>query len=132
MARRGIFCQDITLVDAVMERLIFFAMISLPIYLAGDRAAAQTDTQLLRQFCETKHIRARECLNAKNYRHHRVCNVKLTGMRHAGRFVSPQTTVLLVGYNSDCETHANEWGGSIVFEREHHEYIFTASKSVSL
>lgn len=34
---------------------------------------------------------------------------------YEGNFVSTQSNLLIIGYSSSCEPHANNWGGSILF-----------------
>ena len=46
-----------------------------------------------------------------------MCDVKLGEDRYSGRFLTADSTLLIVGYDSGCEPHANESGGSVVFEQ---------------
>jgi hypothetical protein len=102
--------------------LLVSALLSL--WPAGDGASAQSLTAtLLRQICEAKDVRANECTKAKDYPEGKDCNVKLRDDRWTGRFISSQT-ILLVGYESDCEPHATDFGGSVVFEQTGQSYVF--------
>jgi hypothetical protein len=92
----------------------------------GDHASAQDLTSaLLRQICDTKDIRGNECAKARDYPDGKECNVKLGDDRHVGKFIASQT-VLIVHYESDCEAHANNFGGSIVFEQAGESYTFNS------
>src|SRR5690606_17410808 len=107
----------------------FFVFVALLTAFSPDRSFAQiSDRSLLLLFCDAGDINGTSCGNAKNYRQEdgndRRCSVELEGTRFTGRFVSSLTTVLVAGYTSDCEPHATEWGGSVVFEREGNQFLF--------
>jgi hypothetical protein len=92
--------------------------------LTSEAAFAQDPTAaLLRQICDGSEIRGNECARAKEYPGGNACSVTLSDDRWVGRFISSQT-ILLVGYQSDCEPHANNFGGSIVFEQAGQSYVF--------
>ena len=92
----------------------------------GDNALAQNlNATLLRQICESKDVRGDECAKAKDYPNGETCTVTLSGDRWIGRFMSSQT-ILLARYESDCETHASDNGGSIVFEQRGESWAFNS------
>jgi hypothetical protein len=84
---------------------------------AGARAQGGGDAKLLSTFCAGKNIRGSACRNARGYPSGRVCDVKLGEDRHQGRFLAAGRTMLVVRYDSGCEAHATDGGGSVVFEQ---------------
>jgi hypothetical protein len=48
----------------------------------------------------------------------------LESNRYSGKFLSSNTSLLIVDYESDCEPHATNWGGSVLFEKASEGYIF--------
>jgi hypothetical protein len=84
---------------------------------AGPAAAQEADRALLATFCDAADIDGSACRKAKNYPQggNRVCDVKLTADRSRGKFVAGRP-LLLVNYESGCEPHATDFGGSVVFE----------------
>jgi hypothetical protein len=44
--------------------------------------------------------------------------------RYSGKFLSSISSLLVVGYESDCEPHATDYGGSVVFEKTNNGYAF--------
>jgi len=91
-------------------------------------AEVNANRYLLRLICDEKDIQGNQCLQAKNYPMRnidgRVCNVSLTGPKIEGHFLSSKQKLLLVVYYSDCEPHASNWGGSLVFEQSGASFIF--------
>lgn len=86
--------------------------------LAGGPAAAQeADRALLATFCDAADIDGATCRKAKGYPQggNRVCDVKLTPDRSRGKYLAGRP-LLLVTYESGCEPHATDFGGSVVFE----------------
>jgi hypothetical protein len=74
--------------------------------------------ELLAQFCATGDVKGNNCLRAKGYPGGNDCNVELRDDPPVeGRFLASKTVILLARYDSDCEPHATENGGSVVFER---------------
>ena len=109
--------------SGVLKRLLIAAAL-LQTWAACDRPLAQpSDATLLRQFCQPTSIKGNECSNARNYARGRRCNVKLNEDRYTGRYIASQE-LLVVRYESDCEAHSNDFGGSIVFERIGGGYAF--------
>lgn len=91
-------------------------------------AAVDNNRYLLRLICDEKDIQGNQCLQAKNYPIRNIdgksCNVSLTGPKIEGHFLSSKQKLLLVPYYSDCEPHASNWGGSLVFEQSGASFIF--------
>ena len=82
-----------------------------------EHAAQASVRTLLLAFCATEDIRGSECLRANNYRQRETCNVKFTGKSYAGRFIASSDDIVVADYQSDCESHATEFGGSVLFEK---------------
>jgi hypothetical protein len=81
-------------------------------------AAQKNNGALLTHFCAPGDIKGSNCLRAKDYPNGDACNVDLGEETPIeGRFISPGIVTVLVRYGSDCEAHATENGGSVVFER---------------
>ncbi|HQR19565.1 MAG TPA: DnaJ domain-containing protein [Burkholderiaceae bacterium] len=78
----------------------------------------------LHLICEARDIKDNTCSRAKGYPDGRVCDVRLKGPRIEGHFLSPDSTILLVSYLSDCEPHATNWGGSLLFEKRGASIVF--------
>jgi hypothetical protein len=54
----------------------------------------------------------------------RACDVTLTGDHTRGRFVASGNPLLVVAYESECEAHATDNGGSVVFEQAGGAWVF--------
>ena len=93
--------------------------------LAGP-AHADADRALLSTFCDAANIKGSACTKAKGYPDagNRACDVKLTGDRYGGRFMASGNSLLVVNYESGCEPHATDNGGSVVFEQSGGKTIF--------
>ena len=93
--------------------------------LAGP-AHADADRALLSTFCDAADIKGSTCTKAKGYPDagDRACDVKLTGDRYDGRFMASGNPLLVVNYESGCETHATDDGGAAVFEQSGGKAIF--------
>ena len=50
--------------------------------------------------------------------------VRLQADRHSGKFLANGTTLLVVNYESDCEPHATDFGGSVIFEQKDGASLF--------
>jgi hypothetical protein len=90
-------------------------------------ANAQSDNRaLLSAFCDAANIKGSTCTRAQRYPNagRRKCDVKLTGDRYTGKFLAGGGAVLVVSYESGCEAHANEFGGSVVFEQTGGQWSF--------
>ena len=86
---------------------------------AGNKdKAPNADRPLLATFCDAGNIKGSACTNAKGYRSGRRCDVKLTPDRYTGKFLADGTTLLVVNYESDCEPHATNFGGVVIFEQK--------------
>jgi hypothetical protein len=93
--------------------------------LPGPAGAATTDRALLSLFCAPKAIAGSTCKQARSYpSEDRACNVTLQPGRQQGQFVAGANPLLLVSYGSDCEPHANNFGGVVVFEQVGGGYKF--------
>ena len=80
--------------------------------------APNTDRPLLATFCEAGNITGSACTRAKNYRSGKRCDVRLQPDRHRGKFLADGTALLVVNYASNCEPHATDFGGSVLFEQK--------------
>jgi hypothetical protein len=80
---------------------------------------AQTPDQrtLLSAFCDPANIEGSTCKHAKDYPDGRVCDVKLGEERYSGKFLAADSTLLVISYESGCEAHATDFGGSVIFEQ---------------
>jgi len=80
---------------------------------------AQTPDQrtLLSAFCDPANIQGSTCKKANNYPGGRACDVKLGEERYSGKFLAAGSTLLVISYESGCEAHATDFGGSVVFEQ---------------
>jgi hypothetical protein len=86
--------------------------------IAPAAATAQTaDQQLLSAFCYAPNIEGSTCKKAKEYPGGRACDVKLGEERYSGKFLAADSTLLVVSYESGCEAHATDFGGSVIFEQ---------------
>jgi hypothetical protein len=83
-------------------------------------ALSQTpaDHTLLGTFCDGGNIKGDTCTHAKGYpaSGKRNCDVKLLKDRFSGRF-GAGNPLLVVNYESGCESRANDDGGAVVFEQ---------------
>jgi hypothetical protein len=93
---------------------------------ASAARADDADRALLATFCDAANINGSACTRAKGYPNagNRGCDVKLTADRHSGRFIAAGNPLLVVNYESGCEPHATDNGGSIVFEQNSGKTIF--------
>ena len=88
--------------------------------------AQDADRALLSTFCDAATIKGSACAKAKGYPNagNRACDVKLTEDRYSGRFVASGNALLMVNYESGCESHATGDGGAVVFEQSGGKSIF--------
>jgi hypothetical protein len=88
--------------------------------------AQDADRALLLTFCDAANIKGSACTKAKAYPNadNLGCDVKLTEDRHNGRFIASGNSLLVVNYESGCETHATGDGGAAVFEQSGGKSIF--------
>jgi len=87
---------------------------------------AQTfDRALLSTFCDAANIKGSTCTRAKGYPNagKRRCDVTLTAF-YGGRFIAAGSPLLVANYDSGCEAHATDDGGSVVFEQVGSKYVF--------
>jgi hypothetical protein len=82
------------------------------------------DQRLLATFCSPADITGSTCLDARAYRDGKKCPVKLESNRYSGKFLSSNSSLLVVDYSSDCEAHVTNFGGSILFEKSSKQYTF--------
>lgn len=105
------------LVHAVTILILAFGALAA---LAAPALAQDTSTRtLLATFCDTGNIKGDSCTHAKGYpaAGKRNCEVKLLGERFAGRFIASGNPLLVVNYESGCESRATNDGGAVVFEQ---------------
>ncbi|HTC99419.1 MAG TPA: hypothetical protein VK734_16930 [Bradyrhizobium sp.] len=88
--------------------------------------AADTDRALLSTFCAPGDIQGSTCKRAKGYPNapRGGCEVTLNEDRYSGRFLPSGNPLLVVNYESGCEAHATDNGGSVVFEQSGGTSVF--------
>jgi hypothetical protein len=89
-----------------------------PALAQGKDKAAHPDRPLLATFCDAANIKGSACSRAKGYRSGKRCDVKLQPDRYSGKFLADGSTLLVVNYESGCEPHATNFGGSVIFEQK--------------
>lgn len=82
------------------------------------------DRALLSMFCDAASIERATCKKASNYPGGRACDVTLSKERYSGKFLAAGTSLLVISYESGCEAHATDFGGSVVFEPTGGGYAF--------
>ena len=86
--------------------------------------APNADRPLLATFCDAADIKGSACKRAKGYRSGKRCDVKLQPDRYSGKFLADGSTLLVVNYESGCEPHATNFGGSVIFEQKDDATLF--------
>ena len=88
--------------------------------------AADADRALLTTFCAPADIHGSTCKRAKGYPNapRSGCDVTLDEDRYNGKFLPSGNPLLVVTYESKCETHSTDNGGSVVFEQSGGTYVF--------
>jgi hypothetical protein len=112
------------LLKAISAAVLLALNLSTPTFAQAKDKAPNADRALLATFCADANIKGSACTRAKNYRSGRRCDVRLRPDRYAGRFLADGTTLLVVSYDSDCEPHATDFGGSVVFEQKDGAVVF--------
>lgn len=106
----------------------YVSALSVAAILLATPALAQdaSDGTLLPTFCDAANIKGDTCAHAKGYpgAGKRGCDVKLLGDRHSGRFAGSGNPLLVVNYESGCESRATDDGGAVVFEQVAGKYSF--------
>ena len=102
-----------------MSKVIAFALTGAFLLSTAPARAAETDRALLSTFCDAANIKGSTCKRAKGYPNagKRACDVTLTADRYRGKFVASGNPLLVVNYESDCEAHTTDNGGTVVFEQ---------------
>jgi hypothetical protein len=105
---------------------LLLALYVLPILFAIPAHAQPTDRDLLSTFCDAAKIKGATCEGARGYYNAQgsLCEVKLGKDRYSGRFIAYGNRLLVVTYQSGCEAHATDFGGSVVFEEISGQFIF--------
>src|SRR5262245_4181799 len=85
---------------------------------------SSADRPLVATFCDAGNIKGSACTRAKGYRSGKRCDVKLQPDRYSGKFVADGSALLVVNYASDCEPHATNFGGSVIFEQKDGATVF--------
>lgn len=85
------------------------------------QTASAEQRAVLSAFCAKEDIRGLNCLNARGYPNGRPCNVELTGDLYG--VSEHQTHFVVAPYTSQCEPHANNWGGSVLLLENNHRLI---------
>lgn len=88
--------------------------------------AQGADHALLAAFCNPEDISGSTCKRAKGYPDAggRACDVKLGQDRYSGKFTASEKPILIVAYESGCESHATDSGGAVLFELGGDKYVF--------
>ena len=104
----------------------FFALSLLAALPTAPSRAAESDRALLSTFCDGANIKGSTCKRAKGYPDapKRGCDVTLTGDRYSGKYLTSGNPILVLNYESGCEAHATDNGGSVVFEQSGGSYAF--------
>ena len=95
-----------------------------PAFAQARDKAPNADPPLLATFCDAADIKGSACTRAKRYRTGKRCDVTLQPDRYSGKFLADGSTLLVVNYESGCEAHANDFGGSVIFEQKDGAAIF--------
>lgn len=90
---------------------------TIPVDEPGEGEAKLPMQTLLAAFCAVDDIRGSECLRIKNYRPGQTCSVRLSGKSYAGKLLASSAGMVVADYISECESHATEFGGSVVLEQ---------------
>lgn len=88
--------------------------------------AQDADRALLSTFCDAADIAGSTCKRARRYPNAdgKACDVKLIGERYSGKFIAAGEPILVVSYESACESHATDSGGAVVFVLSGDKYAF--------
>lgn len=105
------FAQPLTLAASVLLLSLLACGGARAELAAADRKAA------IAAICEPGGIKGEACQRARDYPEGKSCDVNLTGEGGEGRFLGGTRVILIAVYHSDCESHATNWGGSLVFEK---------------
>lgn len=89
---------------------------------SGEVAAEPSAKEILLAVCDAKRIKGEECRQAKNYRGGPSCNLKLSGKPVEGRFLPGRAPFVAAVYQSDCDSHADNFGGMLLVERKGKAY----------
>jgi len=104
--------------------LLALGGLSEPVLAQARDNAPNPDRALLATFCGAANIKGSVCTRAKGYRSGRRCEVALEGDRHSGRFLADGIPLLVVSYQSGCESRATDSGGAVLFEQKDGAVIF--------
>ena len=95
-----------------------------PAFAQDKNKAPSADRPLLATFCDAANIKNSACTRARRYPGGKRCDVKLRPDRYSGKFLADGTTLLVVNYQSNCEPHATDFGGSVIFAQKDGVPIF--------
>ena len=96
---------------------VFISIVFLAYAMHISPAGAIDDSKILPLICKAGTISGQTCV-AKNYPNGENCELELSKSRAEGRFLNDGKNYLIVVYTSDCEPHASNWGGSVIFEND--------------
>jgi hypothetical protein len=108
-------------------RSVAFACLCLSLAAAAPARAeiSQKDrAAILKAVCAKGQIRKGQCAKAARYPGGKACNIELTGEGGEGRFLSSDQPLLFAVYRSECESHASNWGGALIFEKRDGKLAF--------
>ena len=110
-------CADLNSLDSVTVKSVFITL-SAALLLTPALAQDSATRALLGTFCDGGNIKGDTCTHAKGYpaSGKKSCDVKLLKDRFSGRF-GAGNPLLVVNYESGCESRANDDGGAVVFEQ---------------
>ncbi|WP_407167006.1 hypothetical protein [Bradyrhizobium sp. ORS 111] len=96
------------------------------LFIAEAAPAQDNDRALLSTFCAAANIKGSACTRARSYPNAagRACDVTLTQERYAGRFLAANSPLLVVNYESECESHVTDFGGVALFAKNGQAYRF--------
>lgn len=109
-----------------IDCVVALAFYAAALFTARPAPAQNSDHALLSTFCAAANIKGSTCTRAGSYPNAagRVCDVKLTRERYAGRFLVSGNALLVVNYESGCEPHVTDFGGVALFARDGKAYRF--------
>ena len=109
-----------------MSKVIALALTGAFLLSTAPARAAETDRALLSTFCDAANIKGSTCKRAKGYPNagKRACDVTLTADRYGGKFIASGSPLLVVNYESGCEAHTTDNGGTVGFEQTGGKYAF--------
>jgi len=95
-------------------------------------AADKESLSLLQIICRDQKITDLKCKSVIDYPitqpNGQACDLTLTGQSIEGHFLTGRSSQILAGYHSNCEPHASNFGGSVLFEKVDGSLLFKGYK----